>query len=42
VREVFANFQIEAVKTRYTISTKSRDPVGEVLITNFKPAVKGV
>lgn len=36
VREVFANFNIEAVKTRYSISTKAREPVGEVLITNFR------
>lgn len=36
VREVFSNFEIEAVTTRYTLSPKSRGSVGEVLITNFK------
>lgn len=41
VREVFANFQIEAVPTRYSISAKANQKVGEVLITNFKPASKG-
>ncbi len=38
VREVFSNFRIEAVKTRYSISVKRSTPVGEVLITNFKKA----
>ena len=40
VREVFANFQIEAVPTRYSISARANQKVGEVLITNFKPASK--
>ena len=40
VRDVFANFQIEAVPTRYSISAKANQKVGEVLITNFKPASK--
>lgn len=35
VRDTFANFKIEAVKTRYSISAKASQPVGEVLITNF-------
>jgi DNA adenine methylase len=35
VREVFANFKIEAVKTRYSINPKAHEQVGEVLITNF-------
>lgn len=39
VRETFANFRVEAVRTRYTIGTANRGEVGEVLITNFKPAV---
>jgi len=42
VRETFANFNIDAVKTRYSISAKANQVVGEVLITNFKPALKGV
>lgn len=29
-------FHIEAVKTRYSISAKANQPVGEVLITNFR------
>ena len=36
VRDTFANFHIEAVKTRYSISAKESQSVGEVLITNFK------
>ncbi len=40
VREVFANFQIEKVTTRYSLSAKVNKTVGEVLITNFKPASK--
>lgn len=36
VREVFANFQIEAINTRYSINPAKAGPVGEVLITNFK------
>jgi len=35
VREVFANFRIEEVQTRYSISAKKSQPAGEVLITNF-------
>lgn len=37
VRKTFGRFQIEAVKTTYTIATKSaaRDARGEVLISNF-------
>lgn len=35
VREVFGNFRIEAVNTRYSINPKKGGPVGEVLITNF-------
>lgn len=35
VRDTFANFKIEAVKTRYSIAAKASTPVGEVLITNF-------
>lgn len=35
VRETFANFKIEAVRTRYTINPKVDQHVGEVLITNF-------
>jgi DNA adenine methylase len=35
VRDTFANFKIEAVKTRYSINAKASAPVGEVLITNF-------
>ncbi|MBI2769974.1 MAG: DNA adenine methylase [Burkholderiales bacterium] len=36
VRDTFANFRIEAVKTRYSISAKDNQAVGEVLISNFK------
>lgn len=35
VREVFANFKIEAIKTRYSINPAAHNQVGEVLITNF-------
>lgn len=38
VREVFANFRIEGVTTRYSISATNKQPAGEVLITNFEPA----
>jgi DNA adenine methylase len=41
VREVFSNFRIESVRTRYSIAAKSSSEVGEVLITNFKPSSKG-
>ena len=37
VREVFANFHIEAVKTRYSISSTDTKEAAEVLISNFKP-----
>lgn len=37
VREVFANFRIEAVTTRYSIAAKKKAPASEVLITNFAP-----
>lgn len=40
VREVFANFNIEAINTRYSINPKKSGPVGEVLITNFKASSK--
>lgn len=36
VREVFANFDIEAVKTRYSISGTKKQEAAEVLISNFK------
>ncbi len=36
VREVFANFRFEKVKTTYSIAAKTVKPVGEVLIRNFK------
>lgn len=36
VREIFANFHIEPVKTRYSISARANQEVGEVLICNFK------
>lgn len=35
VRDTFANFQIEAVKTRYSINARAPRQIGEVLITNF-------
>lgn len=38
VREVFANFRIEAVKTRYSISSTDKKEAAEVPITNFKPS----
>lgn len=38
VRETFADFQIEAVKTRYSISGSSKQEAAEVLISNFKLA----
>ncbi|NOR63832.1 MAG: hypothetical protein GQ535_15255, partial [Rhodobacteraceae bacterium] len=34
VRETFQNFDIEAVKTTYTIASKSAKKVGEVIISN--------
>lgn len=40
VREVFGNFRIDAVKTRYSIAAKANKEVGEVLIMNFKPPSK--
>lgn len=36
VRETFANFHIEAVKTRYSISGAKKQEAAEVLISNFK------
>ena len=36
VRETFADFRIEAVKTRYSISGSSKQEAAEVLISNFK------
>lgn len=38
VRETFGGFHIEAVKTRYSIAATGKKEVGEVFITNFKPA----
>ena len=38
VRETFAEFRIEAVKTRYSISGSSKQEAAEVLISNFKLA----
>ena len=38
VRETFADFRIEAVKTRYSISGSSKQEAAEVLISNFKLA----
>lgn len=35
VCETFSGFRIEAIKTRYSISAKGNQAVGEVLITNF-------
>ncbi|MGY8903702.1 MAG: DNA adenine methylase [Burkholderiales bacterium] len=35
VREVFANFKFEDIKTRYSVSANKNMPVGEVLIRNF-------
>ena len=35
VREAFANFQVEAVKTRYSISGTKKHEAAEVLISNF-------
>lgn len=36
VRETFANFHIQPVKTRYTISARSKQEAAELLISNFK------
>lgn len=36
VREVFAGFHQEKVKTRYSVSANTNQQVGELLITNFK------
>lgn len=38
VRETFAAFHIEAVKTRYSINKAKNQEVCEVLISNFEPA----
>lgn len=35
VRETFADFNIEAVETRYSLSGKKSKPTGEVIITNY-------
>lgn len=40
VREVFQNFHIEAIDTKYSIGSKRSGAIGEVLITNFKPVLK--
>jgi len=40
VREVFQNFNIEAINTKYSIGSKRSGAIGEVLITNFKPGLK--
>lgn len=42
VREVFDGFNIESVKTRYSIAAKSNKVVGEVLISNYKQPLMGV
>lgn len=34
-REVFGNFKLETVGTRYSISAKANQAVGELLVTNF-------
>jgi len=36
VREVFGGFNLEKVKTRYSVSANKNQQVGELLITNFK------
>lgn len=36
VRQIFAGFQIEAVKTRYSVCGGQQKLVGEVLISNYK------
>jgi DNA adenine methylase len=41
VREVFSQFYIESVKTRYSIAAKANKEVGEVLISNYKTAKPG-
>jgi DNA adenine methylase len=41
VRETFANFRIEAVKTRYSVSGTKKQEAAEVLITNFKLSTGG-
>lgn len=35
VREVFGDFNLEKVKTRYSVGAKKNQQVGELLITNF-------
>lgn len=37
VREVFGDFRLEPVRTRYSISAGLKQDVGELLITNFPP-----
>lgn len=36
VREIFGSFNIETVKTRYSVNKGSKDQVGEVLINNYR------
>jgi len=36
VREVFGAFNLEKVKTRYSVGAIRNEQVGELLITNFK------
>lgn len=36
VRETFASFRIQPVKTRYTISASRKQEAAELLISNFK------
>lgn len=38
VRDTFANFRIEAVRTRYSISARAKQEASEVLISNFRKA----
>lgn len=40
VRDTFTGFHIESVKTRYSISAKSNQSVGEVLISNFRAGAR--
>ena len=36
VREVFANFKVEVVQTRYSVNKNANKPVSELLYRNFK------
>ena len=38
IRETFAGFELREVRTRYSVAAKGNQEVGELLITNFKPA----